>query len=330
MSHEIESMAYTNEVPWHGLGMYIADAPNIEEMLRVAEINWRVEKRPMMTATEMKMAKDEPRWSKFTAKVPGFYALTRNTDGKVLDVVGNRYTPTQNSEAFEFFRSFVEAGDAKMETAGSLRGGQYVWGLANLGQTFKVTEKDEVKTYILVAAPHQQGKALIIKRVHLRVVCMNTLTAALREGGAEFRMPHRGKFDEKQIEKAKVLLGLAREEAEQFERDAKTLKNLEISEEAAIRILAEIMAPRVNDSSVNDMVEDMEENGTPRMRRLMDAYYRAPGADPGNGWGLLNAVTYYADHLASRTSDKRLTNAWFGKTANQKRIVLNTLLEMAK
>jgi hypothetical protein len=58
----------------------------------------------------------------------------------------------------------------------------------------------------------------------------------------------------------------------------------------------------------------------------MLAYDKAPGAEPGNGWGVLNAVTYYADHIASRTADKRLANSWMGKTGNQKQQVLKALL----
>lgn len=37
--------------------------------------------------------------------------------------------------------------------------------------------------------------------------------------------------------------------------------------------------------------------------------------------------TPWADHQASRTADKRLTNAWFGKTAALKTKVLDDLLQ---
>lgn len=41
---------------------------------------------------------------------------------------------------------------------------------------------------------------------------------------------------------------------------------------------------------------------------------------------MLNAVTYYSDHVASRTADKRLTNAWFGRTGRDKQKALDLLL----
>jgi hypothetical protein len=70
-------------------------------------------------------------------------------------------------------------------------------------------------------------------------------------------------------------------------------------------------------------------DGDRKRDAVLDAYLNAPGADPGNAWGLLNGVTYWADHLASRTTDKRLTNSWFGKTATLKQKVMSDLLELA-
>jgi phage/plasmid-like protein (TIGR03299 family) len=327
MSDEVESMAYTNEVPWHRLGTYVADAPSVEEMIALAGLDWRVEKRPLVTASKYLL--DEEAWTDFDLDVDGFYALVRNTDQRVLDVVGSRYIPTQPHEAFEFLNEFVEAGDATMETAGSLRGGRYLWGLANLNQGFNIRGRDEVKGYVLVACPYEQGKALLVKLTHIRVVCMNTLSLALKDAGAEFRMSHRQIFDANMIEKAKDVLGLAREEIGQFEKNARKLKKLKVSTGDAIRVITPIMSPKVTDEGIENSVEDFEEHATPRIAQIMDVYENAPGADPGTGWGVLNAVTYWSDHVASRTADKRLTNAWFGRTARQKEKVLDALLEMA-
>jgi len=280
----------------------------------------------MMTAGRFNV--EEQTWSDFYHLVDGFYALVRNTDNKILDVVGSRYVPVQPHEAMEFFTEFVEAGDATMETAGSLRGGRYIWGLANLGQSFTLKGKDEVKGYLLIACPYEQGKSFIVKQTSVRVVCHNTLSLALRDSGLEFRMSHRQAFDDAMIDKAKETLGLAREEAGEFEHNARKLKRLKLVEKDAIRVIAPIMA-KAGKEAVKAMVEDFDENGTPRMKAIMDAYRNAPGADPGTGWGALNAVTYWSDHIASRTRDKRLTNAWFGRTARQKERLLDDLLEMA-
>lgn len=307
MTDEVETMAYTNEVPWHGLGFKIEQAKNVKEMMKLAKIDWGVEKRPLSRVLKTGTYEE----------IKEAYELVRATDNAHLDVVGPSYVPVQNTEAFEFFNEFVEKGSAKMETAGSLRGGKYVWGLANLGESFKLAGNDKVLGYVLVACPHQQGKSFVIKFTAIRVVCMNTLQMALRGAGGEFRMVHRKEFNKDMVEQAKETMGIAREQFAKFEELAKHLKAMKMSKQKAFETFALVYARAGEKFTMDDAPE--------KVLRLMDIYEKAPGADPGTGWGVLNAVTYYADHVASRTEDKRLTNAWFGKTGAQKERVLELL-----
>ena len=300
MAHNIETMAYTNEVPWHGLGAKLEKAPTVEGMLKAAQLDWQVERAPMFTQDGQ--------------EIPGFAALRRSSDNKVLDVVGSRYQPVQNAEAFDFFNEFVKAGKATMETAGSLRGGQLVWGLANMRQEFEVSKGDKVKGYLLCVAPHQQGKSLIFRTTTVRVVCNNTLTLALKGKGNAHRVSHAKQFTTATIEQAKEALGLAREQVAEFEVNAKKLHAKKLSKAAMIELLAPLFKCTPDDMSKP-------------MQMVMQSYELAPGAEVGTAWGSINAVTHWADHVASRTQDKRLTNAWLGKTANLKEAALKVLLE---
>lgn len=323
MAHEVETMAYTNEVPWHGLGVSVAKAPNVEAMIKLAQIDWQVEKRPLQVGTWDKDKKEALFKTGRNRQVPNFFALTRDRDGRVFDVVGHGYVPTQNEAAFTFFTEFVEAGDASMETAGSLRGGQFVWGLAKLNRSFKLPGKDEVKGYLLCVCPHKKGRSLLFRSTAIRVVCANTLAMALGENRPEWRMVHRSIFDERMRQKAKETLGLSRERFDQFAEQARKLKTMQMSLRNHVEVLAPVFQP---DMPVSSLIKDMDSFGNRTMRRLMDVLKNAPGADPSTAWGTINAVTYYCDHLASRSADKRLTNAWFGKTAQQKQKVLDLLL----
>ena len=325
MAHLVETMAYTNQVPWHGLGKRVENNATVEEMIEAAGLNWNVDAVPLFyRGPETDDNDPDPR-----DMVQGFSALVRSTDRKVLDVVGSRYIPTQNHEALGFFKEFVEAGGATMETAGSLKDGKMVWGLANLNSSFKMKNNDEVKGYLLVGCPHEQGKSLLIKFTTIRVVCNNTLTLALRKSSGaavEFRMNHRNRFDSNMIANAKETLGIARDQLGEFERNARLLQGLNLSRNDAINILAPVYQP---DSKPDELISDPGKMA-PRMRQVMDVLSRAPGAEPETAWGLLNAVTYYSDHIAGRSVDQRLSNAWVGKTARQKEMVLDTLLMMAQ
>ena len=111
MAHNIEmidgkaQMAYAGEVPWHGLGTKVLDDLTPAQMMEKAGLDWTVEKQPMY----FRHAGD-------LQAVPGKEVLVRNTDGKVLDVVGKGWEPVQNAEAFDFFNEFVMNGDMKMHT----------------------------------------------------------------------------------------------------------------------------------------------------------------------------------------------------------------------
>lgn len=303
MSHEVETIAYTNEVPWHGLGFHKAGGwKNVKSLIKDAKIDWQIERKPIFTAdgTEIK----------------GFASLTRDSDGKIMDIVGARYIPTQNEDAFSFFHEFVEAGNAHLETAGSLKGGRVVWGLAKLDKGFELKGNDKVNGYLLCVCPHEQGKSLLFKTTAVRVVCQNTLSMALGKGGTEWRMGHRTAFDGVKVEEAKKALGVARDQIDEFESNVRKLQKLKFTEDKVIDFLGPIFGSEVKGSD------------NKRMKQLIDIYENAPGAQPGNAYGVLNAVTYYTDHVASRTADKRLTNAWLGRTSKQKELVLARLLEL--
>ena len=50
MSANVETMMYVREVPWHGLGTMVAEAPTSKEALRLAGLDWKVEGRPVYDA----------------------------------------------------------------------------------------------------------------------------------------------------------------------------------------------------------------------------------------------------------------------------------------
>lgn len=321
MAHEVETMAYTNEVPWHGLGFSInkeevSGQNGVENMMKAAKLDWNVSLEDIYRKNGEVIAEAK--------------ALIRSTDEKVLSVVGRSYIPVQNSEAFAFFNEFVEAGEAHMETAGSLKGGRYVWGLANLGESFSLKGGDKIKGYLLVGSPHEPGRSLIMKFTPVRVVCNNTLTMALNWNSSKVhetgvsapfaRHTHRSLFDDAALSQAKTTMGLAREQLAVFQEQAKTLQGKSMTTQDAIDVLAPIFAP-------NFLGKMVEETASKKIRQLLDINRFAPGAQPGNAWGLLNAATYYLDHSAGRSQDNRLSSAWFGEGAAQKLKVLKVLLD---
>lgn len=300
---------YNAPLPWEGAGAAVDDARTVDGMLKIAGLDWEVEKHQLRD-------KHGP--------VPQF-ALRRKDNQEYLDSVGKVYVPVQNKPVFDFLKEFMEGGGAKMAVAGLIGGGKYVWGLADLGKSFKLPGKDEVKAYLLAVIPHVQGKKVVLKYTSHRIWCNNQIASLIRRPVdskgkrrntddfqlPEFRHAHRTEFTGAAITKAREVMGIARDQHEQFEEHARILQKKSMTQDEARAMLAETFAPTLDDDDLK------AGKTTPRLAELMDILALAPGAQPDNAWGVLNAATYYATHVAGRSQDRRLQQSWMGKTGNQ-------------
>lgn len=316
MSHEIESIAYAGETPWHGLGTKVRHDVSAENMLKAAGLDWHVKMCPMTASFNGEHIPVKDR-----------FALVRDKDKKVMTVASEAWKPVQNEEMLKFMSQFVEAGGAKLETAGSLRGGQIVWALANLNHDFEVRPRDKVKGYLLMTSSHAVGRATTASTTQIRVVCRNTLRMAEGEHEVHYKQNHLKEFD---FEAAKLRVIDAHEELSGAERIARTLADLKISVQDAVeKVYAPIMFP---DLDLVEAIPNLSNSDfLPRnLNEILDSYHNAPGADPGTGWGALNAITHWSDHIAGRDGNTRLFNSWFGANSKNKVAVQAKLMELAQ
>jgi phage/plasmid-like protein (TIGR03299 family) len=319
MAHKVETMAYANEVPWHGLGNNVAADMTPEQMMVASGTDWTVSKRQVHfpdTAGKLIQAKGE-------------FVIARDTDDKVLTTVGSTYTPMQNKDMFDFFKKFTEAGGMTMETAGSLAEGKYVWALARIGKDFKIgTGKgaDEIRPYLLIMSPHVHGKALIMQYTPIRVVCWNTLSMALgsdlKGNKHGFKMAHSRKWEVVK-EEAEAVLGLSIKQTDEFKGAATLLAKAKASkdqtEEFFLKVLQ--MKPDAKKTPI----------ALPKFRAALE---HAPGSmlttAKGTWWGALNAVTYVVDHELGKDKETSLRGAWIGNHSKTKRRALELAMDYAK
>src|SRR5262245_63968878 len=154
MAHLVENMLSVGKRTWHGLGTVLQAPPTVEEGLRLAGLDWEVRRERLFTAGGQ--------------EAPA-YAVVRDSDGRVLGAVGERYRPLQNREAFAWFEPFLAAGEASLETAGSLADGSRVWVLARLNRVpLEVAPGDEVVKYLLLSNSHDGSLAVQIGRASCR------------------------------------------------------------------------------------------------------------------------------------------------------------------
>ncbi len=184
MAAEVETMFYTREKPWHGLGVRVEDAPGSREALEAAGLDWRVIQKPLVTSDGI--------------PVPGFWANLRETDSRVLGVVTDRYQVVQNEDAFAFTDNLL-GGGITYETAGSLQNGRRIWILAKLPQRY-IISGDEITPYLVFMNAHDGSGAIKVAMTPVRVVCMNTLNLALATAKRSWSTNHvgdiRGKMED--------------------------------------------------------------------------------------------------------------------------------------
>lgn len=163
MSVAVESMFYTREKPWHGLGVRVEEAPTSTDALRLAGLDWEVAQEPIFTETGDAIA--------------GYKVNVRDRDRKVLGVVSDRYKIIQNKEAFAFTDTLLGRG-VRYETAGSLQEGKRVWLLARLPREY-IIAGERISPYLVFSNSHDGSGAVRVALTPIRVCCNNTLNLAL-------------------------------------------------------------------------------------------------------------------------------------------------------
>jgi len=316
MAHLVETMAYSGQVPWHGLGVPVSNDLTPAQMQEKAGLNWNVREVESFIEYDGK-------------RMPtGQKSLVRETDGKILTNVGENWNPVQNDKAFEFFSEFVLSGDMEMHTAGSLKGGQMVWALAKVKDSFTINGRDRVDSYLLFSNPHQYGKSIDIRFTPIRVVCNNTLTFSLdSKSSASVKVGHRVEFD---ADAAKKAIGIAKDKMETYSDVAQFLSGKRLNQDTYIEYLNTVF-PRTSDKRVQDKalsVDTLSRNA----KLAYDVLETQPGAEYGEGswWQAFNSVTFITDHVQGRNEDNRLYSSWFGGNQVRKTNALKKAIEYAE
>ena len=314
MAHMVETMAYAGNVPWHGLGTKVPADLSPAQMLEKAGLDWTVEKTPAFANIDGKKVS------------VGWSALTRSSDNSILSVVSNDWNPVQNHEAFEFFDEYCRIGDMEMHTAGSLRDGQIVWGLAKVKESFDLFKGDQVDSYLLFTNPHKFGQCIDVRFTPIRVVCNNTLTLSLNQKSDRVvKKNHRREFDAAEV---KQTLGIATEKLAKYKEMAQFLGSKRYTEETVKNYFNHVFPVIAYNKEKGPQRKELSKSAT----RALEVLDTQPGTKfaEGSWWQAFNAVTYLTDHEIGRSQDTRLQSAWFGANKNLKIKALESAVEFAE
>ena len=178
---------------------------------------------------------------------------------------------------------------AVFETAGSIDNGRKVFMTMKLPNGLNIGGIDAIDMYLMAWNTHDGSSSFSVAVTPIRVVCQNTLTAALRAAKSKFSVRHTASSTGK-IQAAREALGITFKYAEEFEREAESLLSQSMTDKEFAKMVE--MAIPLNDPESPRAVTMAEQ-----ARGTLMALWKAPTqANVANTkWAAYNAVAEYAD-----------------------------------
>ena len=278
MAHEVESLFYAGEMPWHGLGVAVSEAPTSADAIRLAGLDWDVVQAPVAVGGN---------------DVPGYAANVRSTDGKVLGITSDKYEIVQNRTAFAFTDAIVDGVNSKYETAISLKEGRLVTLLAKLGG--RKILGDEVVQYLCFALGHDGKTPIRVFDTSTRVVCANTYQLALRNAKRVWTFEHASGVNNR-LKETQITLQNAKAYMDGLEARAAELYAQKVSRDQLSEILTQVFG--------NEKDEELKDFPIRIKRivmlkdRLVEVYDKKDDLQNfrGTAWGVYNAFADLAAH----------------------------------
>lgn len=318
-------MMYAGKAPWHGLGTPVETEVTAGAALKLAGLDWTVEKRALFTRGRA----DIDGIPVIGEPINSHCAVVRTTDDRILGVVGHSYEPIQNEEAFAFLDALVGEGLAMFHTAGSLFGGRRIFVCCKLPDAIQVGP-DQVDKYLVAVSGHDRTMAFTVKWSPIRVVCWNTASAAF------------GIRDDKVTATDCVSIWHTRNWRKHAAQAREVLHLTDLYYGRVEECFQRLVATPFRDSDFTTFAKKLlpdgkRDDGTPidrtKVRDTLKYLFRQGiGQDHpdvrNTRWAAYNAVTEYVDHVRGNNAgeaDGRMRSVMWGNGAQLKKRALDML-----
>ena len=319
----------------------VEDCKTAEEVIIKAGLDWEVSKCPLIAKMPFDGVIDPMAHTAETSFVrgsdlyrdcPNAYATYRTDKNIPLGIVKEKYTEVQNIDAFGFFDNAIGKNQAIWQTAGFFGNGERIFVSAKLPDSIYVNGQDPVDNYLVFTTSHDGSSGVKILLTPIRVICENTLNAAIRNAQNYVSFRHTASVH-KNIDTAHEILGICKEKtqflSEQYEAMSKfKMTDKEVNEYFINLILSDTEKQNVIDTghtfeqlimkdwrAIEDSNVSMKKVNV--LHNMREYYEIGPGQKPylGTGWGAYNAVTGYYSNVDNAEGIKRFDKLVFGSQA---------------
>ncbi|WP_345953011.1 DUF932 domain-containing protein [Mucilaginibacter sp. PAMB04168] len=292
------------ERAWHGLGTIVEQYPTSAEAIRFAGLDYTVEKRPLFTYDTENYTGDPDRdFLVPEIEVPNYFATIRTDTEQVLGVVGKDYEIVQNTDAFTFFDAIVGGGDGILyETAGALGKGERIFITAKLPGYIRVGHDDFIEKYLFLTTSHDGLGSITAAFTPIRVVCNNTLNAAMRNLSGTIRIRHTASANDR-LKQAHTLMGVTSNLGHELEAVFNHWAKVRITDSEVKRLIQVAMAP--NKETLNKLTSGKTEELSGYYTNSVERVYEYALSSPtqqmdttaGTVFGAYNAITGYFQNV---------------------------------
>lgn len=312
MPAAVEQMMFVGETPWHGLGNKVDEGITVGDAIVSAGLDWEVGLKNLQTVDGTPVS---------------HRATYRTTDGSILGVVGPRYTPLQNKDAFDWFQPFLDANECSIHTAGSLHSGQKVWVLAQLNRdNSEIVRGDEVCKFILLSNSHDGTTAIRVGYTPIRVVCVNTLAFAHNNANSKLIRIRHTRSSQKHLEQVRDIMDNINAEFEATADQYRLLANKSFNQKDVEKYVKVVLGL---EKTPNEDIKTRTRNIMENILERIEGPKQSAANVRGTYWAAYMGFNEYLNYDKGRTTDNRLDSLWFGQNANENKKAFEVAMSMA-
>ena len=250
---------------WHGLGQIVEDAKTPEEAYKLAHLDYIVDCRETYVDVRTKQTNEYgTQLDPIFKTVPGVKATFRTDTGTVFGAVGDRYTVVQNSSFINFIYdifkrpNMFEVKDIVIETAGALGAGEKVFVTAHIPGFIKLlgSGDDVAQTYILITSTHDGSGLFTAGLTNIRVVCNNTLNAALPGLANKVQFKHTKSIHDN-LKQGSALMGLTQKWNAQQMLAYEAMSKVEIQEKDVVKYVSQLILTKEQIAAMQEVSWNM-------------------------------------------------------------------------
>jgi len=295
------------EKAWHGLGQIVRDYPTSKEALQLAGLDFNVVKMPNVHRLQD---------GREIVSDTSFFTY-RTDNGAILgDKVGTDYNIVQNVDAFSFFDSIVGGDGIQYETAGALGNGERIFITAKLPGYIKVGQDDCIEKYLFLTTSHDGSGSITAAFTPIRIVCQNTLNAALRNSSNTIRIRHTASAEDR-LKEAHKVMGISNKLADELDGIFNQWAKVRITDKEVMQLIRQAMCPS---REVLQSLKDGEELSTVFKNVCDNTFLYAMGSPTqqtdttkGTLFGAYNAITgYFQNVKAYKDDEAKVKSVMFG------------------